>query len=194
MRVVESTTCVQHAGHKNTAASKVPSRLVVQEADGTTPVEGRGVLNSVYAGRDERRRIAQEVRRKRNSDKQSSSGIMTTPGADKSTNDNPEVTSIHVESVRKENNVAEQENKVAVETTDDVGSKKTKRVKRGKKSDPSTLLKSNISLVDTTTTKKRKSTKGSISVVEVKTAWVDTGKCCASNILSGKRKRKEKKS
>ena len=256
MRVVESTTCVQHAGHKNTTASKVPSRLVVQEADGTTPVEGRGVLNSVYAGREERRRIAQEVRRKRNSDKQASSSVMTTDG-NKSTNNNAESVSSKESNITEQEKevVVEKEKEVVVENTNDVVSKKTKRARRGKKSDPSTQLKSNITLVDTTntqkrkstkstnnnaesvaskesniteqekevvventndvvrkksdpsiqlksnitlvdttTTKKRKSTKGSISIIEVKkTTWVDTGKCCPSNILSCKRKRTEKK-
>jgi hypothetical protein len=67
MRQVESTTCVLHAGSKNTEAKKTPSRVVTQEVDGTIPDGVVGVLNNVYPGRGERR----EATKKKRADKKS---------------------------------------------------------------------------------------------------------------------------
>lgn len=55
MRVVEPTTCVLHSGHRNAAAKSTPSRVVVMNADGTTPSEPIASLNNVYEGRAARR-------------------------------------------------------------------------------------------------------------------------------------------
>jgi hypothetical protein len=60
MRVVESTTCVLHSEHKNAAAKRIPSRVVLLEQDGQAPAEPKSSLNNVYPGREARREATRE--------------------------------------------------------------------------------------------------------------------------------------
>jgi hypothetical protein len=62
MRQVTSTTCMTHSGNSRAQGKKTPSRLVTQNADGSTPLEAIGVLNNVYPGRGERRESAKQKR------------------------------------------------------------------------------------------------------------------------------------
>ena len=62
MRTVEAAPSVLHSGNRGAAAQRVPSRILVAEADGSSPQqENTGCLNQPYPGRDARRDAARAL-------------------------------------------------------------------------------------------------------------------------------------
>ena len=63
-QLVESTSCMLHEGNGNAAAKRVGARRLVHDANGEPPEKVTHVVNSVYPGREGRRKATKEKNRR----------------------------------------------------------------------------------------------------------------------------------